>query len=136
VDLIRWLGKLTGGEGKLPTADRALFDIVFLRLAIGIPNELSPDSLTAATIAATLLAAFEETLLRRVTLLFVIRDPEDTEWEWFREWDCRGREPEFVDMDKRCWLRGLEECWISYVGTRSALSYIYLTLDNLPSKKP
>jgi hypothetical protein len=67
VNLIRWLGKLAGGEGKLPTADLA-FDIVFLRLEIGIPNEFSPDSLTAATMAATLLAAFDETLLRRVTL--------------------------------------------------------------------
>jgi len=51
----------------------------FLRLVIGIPNELSPDSLAAATIAATLLAAFVDTLFRRETLEFGIRDPEDTE---------------------------------------------------------
>jgi hypothetical protein len=80
---------------------------------MGIPKVVSPASLTAATMAATLLAAFEDTLFRRVTLWLVIREPEDTEWEWFREWDL-GREPEFVDMERRCWLKGLEECWISW----------------------
>jgi hypothetical protein len=88
-------------------------DMVFLRLAIGIPIEISPDSLAAATMAATLPAVLEDTLFRRLTRWFAIRDPEETEVEWFREWDCRGREPEFVDMDRRCWLTGLEECWIS-----------------------
>ena len=116
VNRILWLGKLAGGEGRLPRAEAladAFFDIVLRRWEIGIPKLLSPDSLTAATMAATLLALFDDTLLRRLTLWLVIRDPEDTEWEWFREWDL-GREPEFVDMERRCWLRGLEECWISW----------------------
>jgi len=52
----------------------------FLRLVIGIPK-LSPDSLAAATIAATLLAAFADTLFRRETLEFGMRDPDETEWE-------------------------------------------------------
>lgn len=80
-------GRLAGGEGKLPRAAdlaEALFDIV-LRLAdIGIP-EVSPASLAAATIAATLLAAFDDTLFLRDTRWLVIRDPEDTECELFRE---------------------------------------------------
>ncbi len=98
-----WPGKLAGGEGRLPKADLAdvFFDMVFRRLVIGIPEEVSPASLTAATMAATLLAVFEVTLFRRDTRWFVIRDPEDTEWEWFREWDF-GREPECVDMERRC----------------------------------
>jgi hypothetical protein len=37
-------------------------------LEIGIPKVVSLASLTAATIAATLLAVFEDTLFRRVTL--------------------------------------------------------------------
>jgi hypothetical protein len=108
-------GKLAGGDGRLPRAAdlaEAFFDIVFRRLVIGMPKVVSPASLTAATMAATLLA-FEDTLFRRVTLWLVIREPEDTECEWFREWDL-GREPEYVDIDRRCWLRGLEECWISW----------------------
>jgi hypothetical protein len=54
------------------------FDIVFRRAEIGIAKEVSPASLTAATIAATLLAAFEDTLFRRDTLWLVMSDPEDT----------------------------------------------------------
>jgi hypothetical protein len=77
-------GKLAGGEGRLPRAAdlaEAFFDIVFRRLEIiGIPNVVSPASLTAATMAATF-PAFEDTLFRRVTLWLVIRDPEDTECE-------------------------------------------------------
>ena len=88
VILILWPGKLAGGEGRLPSApDLAdeFFDIVLRRLVIGIPTDVSPASLTAATIAATLLAVFEDTLLRRVTLWAGIRDPDETECEWFRE---------------------------------------------------
>ncbi len=104
VNRILWLGKLAGGEGRLPRAAvlaDVLLDIVFRRAEIGIPIEVSPASLTAATIAATLLAVFEETLLRRVTLWLGIREPDETEWEWFRPWDL-GREPTFVDMERRC----------------------------------
>lgn len=79
INLIRWLGRLAGGDGRLPTADLAPFDIVFLRLEIGSPEEISLDSRTAATIAATLFAVLEVTLFRRLTLWFVMRDPEDTE---------------------------------------------------------
>lgn len=84
VNLILWLGKLAGGEGRPPGAPDladAVFDIVSRRLDIGIPSEVSPASLTAAAIAATLLAVFEDTLFRRVTLWLGIRDPTDTEWE-------------------------------------------------------
>jgi hypothetical protein len=84
VILILWLGKLAGGEGRLPSAPDladAFFDIVFRRLVIGIPTDVSPASLTAATIAATLLAVFEDTLFRRVTLWLGIRDPDETECE-------------------------------------------------------
>ncbi len=113
VNLILWPpGKLAGGEGRPPSAaDLAdeLFDIVFRRWEIGIPKDPSPASLTAATIAATLLAVFEDTLFRRVTRWFGMREPEDTEWEWFRECDL-GREPECVDIERRFWLMGLEEC--------------------------
>jgi hypothetical protein len=115
VNRILWPGRLAGGEGRLPRAvdlADALFDIVFRRWEIGIPNVPSLASLTAATIAATLLAVFEVTLFRRVTLWFEMREPEETEWEWFRECDL-GREPEFADMERRCWLMGLEECCIS-----------------------
>ena len=76
-------GKLAGGDGRLPSAAdlaEAFFDIVFRRLVIGMPKVVSPASLTAATMAATLLA-FEDTLFRRVTLWLVIREPEDTECE-------------------------------------------------------
>jgi hypothetical protein len=77
------LGKLAGGEGRLPRridlAD-ALFDIDLRWPDIGIPGVLSPASLTAATIAATLLA-FEDTLFRRVTLWLGMREPDETEWE-------------------------------------------------------
>jgi hypothetical protein len=85
---ILWLGRLAGGEGRLPRAvalAEAFFDMVFRRAVIGIPVVVSPASLTAATIAATLLAALEDTLFRRVTRWLGIRDPDDTEWEWFRE---------------------------------------------------
>jgi hypothetical protein len=81
VNRILWPGKLAGGEGRLPRAAdlaEALFDIVLRRLEIGMPKALSPASLTAATMAATLLA-FEDTLFRRVTLLLEMREPEDTE---------------------------------------------------------
>jgi hypothetical protein len=59
--------------------DLAPFDIVFLRVEIGIPKEVSPASLTAVTMAATLPVAFEDTLFRRVTLWLGLREPEDTE---------------------------------------------------------
>jgi hypothetical protein len=58
--------------------------MVFLRAEIGIPTDTSPASRTAATIAATLLTVFEVTLFRRVTLWLGMRDPDETEWEWFR----------------------------------------------------
>jgi hypothetical protein len=76
---VLWPGRLAGGEGRLPTADLPPFDAVFLRAEIGIPSAVSPASLTAATIAATLLTVFEVTLFRRVTLWFGMRDPDDTE---------------------------------------------------------
>jgi hypothetical protein len=106
--LILWPGRLAGGEGRLPTPDLPGFDIVFLRAEMGTPRDASPASLTAATIAATLLTVFDVTLFLRVTLWFGMRDPDDTEWEWFRAWDCRGREPKCADVDRRCWLRGRE----------------------------
>ena len=84
--------------------------MVFRRCDMGIPDELSPASRTAATIAATLLA-FDELLFRRVTRWLGFSDPEP-EWEWMRECDF-GSDPEFVDMDNRCWPIGLEACWIS-----------------------
>ena len=89
--------KLGGGEGRLAgTPD--LLDDVFRRDAIGIGTDAFPDSATAATIAATLLAV-EVTLFRRVTLLGGTREPDETECEWPREFGGRGSEP---DMDERC----------------------------------
>jgi len=66
--LILWPGRLAGGEGRLPTPDLLAFDIVFLLAEMGIPSDASPVSLTAATMAATLLTVFEVTLFLRVTL--------------------------------------------------------------------
>ena len=60
-------------------ADLEAFVIVFLRPEIGIPVGMSPGSCTAATIAAILLAAFEETLLRRDTRWLEFKDPDETE---------------------------------------------------------
>jgi hypothetical protein len=73
--LILLLGKLAGGEGS-PGLE--VLDIVFLRPEIGIPAEIPPASLTAATMAATLLTV-EVTLFRRETRLLAIRDPDETE---------------------------------------------------------
>lgn len=82
---ILWLGRLAGGDGGLPRAADladALLDIVFRRLAMGTPKEASPPaSLTAATIAATLLMLFDETLFRRVTRWFGMSEPDETELE-------------------------------------------------------
>jgi hypothetical protein len=106
--LMRWPGRLAGGDGSPAIPDLPVFEVVFLRAEMGMPIDVSPASLTAATIAATLLTVFDVTLFRRVTLWLGTRDPDDTECEWFRAWDCRGREPEWADVDRRCWLRGRE----------------------------
>lgn len=46
-----------------------------------MPIDRSPDSLAAATRAATFPVVFDETLLRRFTRWFAMRDPDDTEVE-------------------------------------------------------
>lgn len=56
------------------------FDIVLRREDIGIPTEVSPASLTAATMAATL-PALDVTLFLRETLCGGMREPDETECE-------------------------------------------------------
>lgn len=77
------MGKLAGGEGKLPTiAERAAadFDMVPRRelTAMGKGPTLSPASSRAAATAATL-AAVLVILLRRVTRWVGLRAPDRAE---------------------------------------------------------
>lgn len=88
-----WVGKLAGGEGKLPTiGGRAVagLDMVPRRelTAIGNGPTLSPASSRAAATAATL-AAVPVMLFRRVTRWVALRAPDKAEyvWELLREWD-------------------------------------------------
>jgi hypothetical protein len=83
---MRWVGRLAGGEGRLPrAADADLadapLDIVFRLAEMGIPRDVSPASLAAATMAATFVAALEDTLFRRDTRWLEMSEPEVTECE-------------------------------------------------------
>jgi hypothetical protein len=116
-----FLGKLGGGEGRLPTKpDRelALLDTVCRRddaFAMGRADDLSPSRSAAAS--AFTLAAGLVTDLRRVTRWFGLREVVRREWE---EWElaracvCLAgsvvvEEPE---RDGRC-VKGREDCCIS-----------------------
>lgn len=89
------MGRLAGGEGRLPeSVDLGIpfLDVVLRRALIvtGRGMALSPASLRpAATATAATLAPVMVMLLRRVTRWVGLSDPEETEWELFRECDSR-----------------------------------------------
>ncbi len=124
VDRNLWVGRLAGGEGRLPTmADREapFLDMVFRRaeMVMGSGIALSPASWRAAATAAAW-GAVLVMLLRRVTRL-ALTAPTRTEWELLREWDWRLaiKEPaaEVGVTEKRC-VSGFDEGWISCVDRR------------------
>lgn len=100
----RWVGRLAGGEGRLPTiavrAAAAGLDIVPRRAltAMGSAVTLSPTSCRAATTAAAFAAGFVM-LFRRVTRWVGLWTPDkaDREWELLREWDG-GRADDMTDV--------------------------------------
>ena len=123
-----WVGRLAGGEGRLPVmTDRGapLLETVFRRveMAIGSGMALSPASWIAAATAAVLVAVLVM-LLRRVTRL-ALAGPTRMEWELLRECDCRVavKEPvvELEDREKRC-VSGLDACWSSCAGRARRVS--------------
>jgi len=88
-----WVGRLAGGEGRLPRRpDRALpyLDMVLRRdpTVIGSGIAMSPASVRAAATAATLAEGLVM-LFRRVTRWFALRELDSTECELLRECDCR-----------------------------------------------
>lgn len=88
-----WVGRLAGGEGRLPSRpERALpyFDIVLRRepTVMGRGMAISPASVRAAATAATLAEGLVM-LLRRVTRWFALRELDSTECELLRECDWR-----------------------------------------------
>lgn len=98
-----------GGDGRLSRLfdlAEALLDMLDRRPTIGIPCGNSAISRTAATITAL----FVDTLFRRVTRWFDIRDPVELECGCTRLFDL-GKEA--VVIESRRWPRGLEGCWIS-----------------------
>lgn len=112
-----FMGKLPGGEGRLPAIpdrDILFLDTVLRRepTAIGSGVGRSPASCWRAAAMAATLAPVLVMLFRRVTRWLPLSAAPMTEWEVLREWDWRvmDRPPDKeLDIDGR-WVRGLEVC--------------------------
>jgi len=115
-----WVGRLAGGEGRLPARLRRepplFLDTVLRRApAIGTAVTFSPASLrTAATAAAEV--AVLDMLFRRVTRWVGLSEEDRIECELLREWLWRADMLMVVveedDIEGRC-ASGLEACCIS-----------------------
>ncbi|KAF4511365.1 hypothetical protein G6O67_003171 [Ophiocordyceps sinensis] len=113
-----WMGRLAGGEGRLPTW---VLDEAFRRTVpkMGMAVDCSPPA-TAAVRAARLGPGLV-TDLRLVTRWVVLRGPARREWEFVRAWDCRPGTPEEEELERggRWCINGREDGCISWRGRRS-----------------
>lgn len=136
------LGKLGGGDGRLPTKpDRTLdpLETVCLREDCVVMGRTDDRSLSRSTAARALtLAAGLVTDLRRVTRWLGLRElvsSEWEEWELARVWVLPVRVVvEDPERDGRC-VNGLEDCCGSYRRQRGIVSIVprrvFITEKNL-----